>query len=156
MLDDRNEAALARLSSDGFNPCAVIETSAGNFQAYLVAELEASSASALPRFLRRTRERSPGFGRGVTFFCPFACSAACSAASCSPSSSRAIDTTNYASLARSLNCQRHTHFTLCLGLCDEQSGWSTPASLRRSGARAQVPGPLPYSMNSILKRPHYV
>src|ERR1700729_2008448 len=34
-LDDLNETSLARLSADGFNPCAVIETSAGNFQAWL-------------------------------------------------------------------------------------------------------------------------
>src|SRR5271156_6902273 len=35
VLDDLNETTLARLSSDGFNPCAVVETSAGNFQAWL-------------------------------------------------------------------------------------------------------------------------
>ena len=35
VLDDLNETALARLSADGFNPCAVVETSAGNFQAWL-------------------------------------------------------------------------------------------------------------------------
>ena len=34
-LDDLSEASLARLSADGFNPCAVVETSAGNFQAWL-------------------------------------------------------------------------------------------------------------------------
>ncbi len=34
-LDDLNETSLARLAADGFNPCAVIETSAGNFQAWL-------------------------------------------------------------------------------------------------------------------------
>jgi hypothetical protein len=34
-LDDLNEASLARLSADGFTPCAVVETSAGNFQAWL-------------------------------------------------------------------------------------------------------------------------
>ena len=34
-LDDLSETSLARLSSDGFNPCAVVETSAGNFQAWL-------------------------------------------------------------------------------------------------------------------------
>ena len=32
-LDDLSETWLARLSADGFNPCAVVETSAGNFQA---------------------------------------------------------------------------------------------------------------------------
>ena len=35
VLDDLNEASLTRLSEDGFNPCAVVETSAGNFQAWL-------------------------------------------------------------------------------------------------------------------------
>jgi RepB DNA-primase from phage plasmid len=34
-LDDLNEASLARLSVDGFTPCAVVETSVGNFQAWL-------------------------------------------------------------------------------------------------------------------------
>src|SRR5713226_6880114 len=34
-LDDLNETSLAKLSADGFNPCAVVETSAGNFQAWL-------------------------------------------------------------------------------------------------------------------------
>jgi hypothetical protein len=34
-LDDLNETSLARLSAHGFNPCAVVETSAGNFQAWL-------------------------------------------------------------------------------------------------------------------------
>jgi hypothetical protein len=34
-LDDLSETSLARLSSDGFNPCAVVETSAGNFKAWL-------------------------------------------------------------------------------------------------------------------------
>jgi len=35
VLDDLDEASLARLSADGFGPCAVVETSAGNFQAWL-------------------------------------------------------------------------------------------------------------------------
>src|SRR5258708_30111850 len=35
VLDDLNETTLGRLVSDGFNPCAVVETSAGNFQAWL-------------------------------------------------------------------------------------------------------------------------
>jgi hypothetical protein len=35
VLDDLNDATLARLSEDGFTPCAVVETSAGNFQAWL-------------------------------------------------------------------------------------------------------------------------
>jgi hypothetical protein len=35
VLDDLDETTLARLSADGFNPCAVVETSGGNFQAWL-------------------------------------------------------------------------------------------------------------------------
>ena len=35
VLDDLSEAALAKLAQDGFTPCAVVETSAGNFQAWL-------------------------------------------------------------------------------------------------------------------------
>ena len=34
-LDDLSEIALAKLMADGFTPCAVVETSAGNFQAWL-------------------------------------------------------------------------------------------------------------------------
>jgi hypothetical protein len=34
-LDDLNETSLARLSADGFIPCAVVQTSVGNFQAWL-------------------------------------------------------------------------------------------------------------------------
>ena len=34
-LDDLSETSLARLSADGFNACAVVETSPGNFQAWL-------------------------------------------------------------------------------------------------------------------------
>ena len=34
-LDDLSETSLARLTGDGFTPCAVVETSAGNFQAWL-------------------------------------------------------------------------------------------------------------------------
>ncbi len=34
-LDDLSEASLARLTADGFIPCAIVETSAGNFQAWL-------------------------------------------------------------------------------------------------------------------------
>jgi hypothetical protein len=34
-LDDLNETSLARLSADGFTPRAVVETSAGSFQAWL-------------------------------------------------------------------------------------------------------------------------
>jgi hypothetical protein len=35
VLDDLNEASLARLSANGFDPCTVVETSVGNFQAWL-------------------------------------------------------------------------------------------------------------------------
>ena len=35
VLDDLNETSLGRLSADGFDPCAVVETSVGNFQAWL-------------------------------------------------------------------------------------------------------------------------
>ena len=35
LRDDLNETMLARLAADGFNPCAVVETSDGNFQAWL-------------------------------------------------------------------------------------------------------------------------
>ena len=34
-LDDLSETSLALLTGDGFNPCAVVETSASNFQAWL-------------------------------------------------------------------------------------------------------------------------
>jgi len=34
-LDDLSEVSLAQLAADGFTPCAVVETSAGNFQAWL-------------------------------------------------------------------------------------------------------------------------
>src|SRR5271154_4298787 len=34
-LDDLSETSLARLAADGFTPCAVVETGAGNFQAWL-------------------------------------------------------------------------------------------------------------------------
>jgi hypothetical protein len=34
-LDDLNEVSLAKLAADGFKPCAVVETSAGNFEAWL-------------------------------------------------------------------------------------------------------------------------
>ena len=33
--DDLSEISLTRLTADGFAPCAVVETSAGNFQAWL-------------------------------------------------------------------------------------------------------------------------
>src|ERR1700761_3437696 len=35
VLDDLNEASVGKLSADGFDPCAVVETSAGNFQVWL-------------------------------------------------------------------------------------------------------------------------
>jgi hypothetical protein len=35
LRDECNEASLAKLSADGFKPRAVVETSAGNFQAWL-------------------------------------------------------------------------------------------------------------------------
>ena len=35
VLDDLNQAKLVRLSADGFEPCAVVETSHANFQAWL-------------------------------------------------------------------------------------------------------------------------
>jgi hypothetical protein len=34
-LDDLSEISLGRLAADGFTPCAVVETSAGNYQAWL-------------------------------------------------------------------------------------------------------------------------
>ena len=34
-LDDLSEIAVAKLTADGFTPCAIVETSAGNFQAWL-------------------------------------------------------------------------------------------------------------------------
>ncbi len=35
LLDDLNSAALETLTADGFEPCAIIETSSGNYQAWL-------------------------------------------------------------------------------------------------------------------------
>lgn len=35
VLDDLSQISLVRLTADGFTPCAVVETSAGNFQAWL-------------------------------------------------------------------------------------------------------------------------
>jgi hypothetical protein len=45
VLDDLDAAALARLSKDGFDPCAIIETSAENFQAWL------KHSTVLPRLV---------------------------------------------------------------------------------------------------------
>ena len=44
-LDDLSEISLAKLTTDGFTPCAVAETSAGNFQAWL------KHPAALPKLL---------------------------------------------------------------------------------------------------------
>ncbi len=45
VLDDLDEASLARLSADGFDPSAIVETSAGNFQAWL------KHATVLPKLM---------------------------------------------------------------------------------------------------------
>ena len=45
VLDDLSEISLAKLTGDGFTPCAVVETSAGNFQAWL------KHPAALPKLL---------------------------------------------------------------------------------------------------------
>ena len=45
VLDDLDQAKLARLSAEGFEPCAVVETSKGNFQAWL------KHTAVLPRLL---------------------------------------------------------------------------------------------------------
>ena len=45
VLDDLDEAKLARLCADGFEPCAVVETSSGNVQAWL------KHTSVLPKLL---------------------------------------------------------------------------------------------------------
>ncbi len=45
VLDDLNETTISRLPTDGFTPCAVVETSAGNFQAWL------KHSSVFPRLL---------------------------------------------------------------------------------------------------------
>src|ERR1700687_5092388 len=49
-LDDLSETSLARLSADSFNPCAVVETSVGNFQVWLKHPQNVSEA---PRNLCR-------------------------------------------------------------------------------------------------------
>jgi hypothetical protein len=61
------------------------------------------------------------------FFLPVRVLSRVSAASCSPSSSRAIDTTNYASPARWLRSLSRVPFTLCSQPCAARSGWSTPS-----------------------------
>ena len=45
VLDDLDEAKLARLGANGFEPCAVVETSKGNFQAWL------KHSATLPKLL---------------------------------------------------------------------------------------------------------
>jgi hypothetical protein len=45
VLDDLSEISLAKLTADGFTPCAVVETSAGNFQAWI------KHPSVLPKLL---------------------------------------------------------------------------------------------------------
>jgi hypothetical protein len=45
ILDDLDQLALTRLSADGFDPCAVVQTSPGNFQSWL------KHASMLPKLL---------------------------------------------------------------------------------------------------------
>ena len=46
VLDDLSPGSLANLSADGFEPCAVVETSVGNFQAWL------KHSTVLPKLLR--------------------------------------------------------------------------------------------------------
>ena len=46
VLDDLTEISLAKLTADGFNPCAVVETSAGNFQAGSNTRRSSRSCSA--------------------------------------------------------------------------------------------------------------
>src|ERR1700736_2186970 len=67
VLDDLNETTLARLAADGFNPCAIVETSAGNFQAWLkhpavfpklIGTFRRTDAC---RSLREPPESPPGF-----------------------------------------------------------------------------------------------
>src|SRR5271163_1583182 len=55
VLDDLNETSLVRLSADGFDPCAVVETSIGNFQAWLkhTAVLPKLVGSLAAQFLAR-------------------------------------------------------------------------------------------------------
>ena len=63
VLDDLNETLLAKLSADGFDPCAVVETSAGEFPAWRktfdgTTEVGWKSCCATPgATLRRRSER---------------------------------------------------------------------------------------------------
>lgn len=63
MLDDLNADSLARLSEGSFNPCVIVETSAGNFQAWLKHLTRVSQApwnlrgADLSLSLRRRPER---------------------------------------------------------------------------------------------------
>jgi hypothetical protein len=45
VLDDLDQSALTRPSADGFNPCAVIQTSRGNFQAWLNTQARSPNGS---------------------------------------------------------------------------------------------------------------
>jgi hypothetical protein len=49
VLDDLNETSLAKLSADGFAPCAVVETSVGNFQAWLIRRYYRPWLEVFPR-----------------------------------------------------------------------------------------------------------
>ena len=71
-LDDLSESSLAKLTADGFTPCAVAETSAGNFQAWLkhpavfpkllgTFATQALAAATAPIRARRTGYGSGGF-----------------------------------------------------------------------------------------------
>jgi hypothetical protein len=59
-LDDLNETSLARLAADGLNPCAVVETSAGNFQAWL--KHPRTFPKLLGTFIAQTPVRRTGGG----------------------------------------------------------------------------------------------
>ena len=76
-----------------------------------------------------------GFDQGVTSSCPCACSAACSAASCSPSSSRAIAATNYASPAAGDTLSAARISLPALYPAQQGVGGLLQASLRRSRTR---------------------
>jgi hypothetical protein len=65
VLDDLNEASVGKLSADGFDACAVIETSSGNFQAWLKhsAELPKLVGSlAAQTYLDQIRRSTGGGG----------------------------------------------------------------------------------------------
>jgi hypothetical protein len=52
-LDDLSEISLAKLAVDGFTPCAVVETSYGNFQVWL------KHPDILPKLLRVVYKQTP-------------------------------------------------------------------------------------------------